>query len=128
MKRRKFILAAAVTAVTIPVAKYLYDSSHTQDPLVMPDVLARFCDENAIREIGITYRNQVPQENKKEKLIEILLTDKAENKVKINDRLKITKLLDKKIKEEFAGYKTIVISGWVITTTEARQCALFSLT
>jgi hypothetical protein len=40
----------------------------------------------------------------------------------------IYELLENKIKEEFSAYKTIIVSGWIISPTEARQCALFSLT
>jgi hypothetical protein len=31
------------------------------------------------------------------------------------------------VRDDFAGGRTIVIDGWVLSVTEARQCALFSL-
>jgi hypothetical protein len=37
-------------------------------------------------------------------------------------------LIDKKVRKDFKEDKLQVIKGWVISTTEARQCALFSLT
>ncbi len=129
MKRKSFIVSSAVIAAGLPVAYYF--SKHkwkNNNPLIRPDVLSHFCDENAIREIGLLYRNRTPGENQKEKLMQLLLTDNAGNKVKPNDRSMIAELLDKKIQEEFAQYKTIIINGWIISTTEARQCALFSFT
>ena len=95
----------------------------------MPDALSRFCDEKTIREIGISYRSMVPAENEKKKLTELLLTD-YDGKVMANsDKYKVIELLDSKVLKDFSDYNKIhVIKGWVISITEARQCALFSLT
>jgi hypothetical protein len=129
MKRRTFILAAAasVAAATIPVVKYKYRDTVTHDPLLRPDALAHFCDENTIREIGNRYRTQVPSESTKERLTELLLTDSAGKKLKPAERSAIAELIKKKIHEEFLANKAIVVKGWVISSTEARQCALYSL-
>jgi len=32
-----------------------------------------------------------------------------------------------RVREDFAGGCTVVVLGWVLSVTEARQCALFSL-
>ena len=131
MKRRTFILAAtgaAVAIATIPIVKYKCSSSLTHDPLLRPDVLAHFCDEKAIRDIGAQYRKQFPSENNKEKLTELLLTIKPGKKVSPGDRPAIAKLLKNKIQDEFLQNNVIVVNGWVISSTEARQCALYSLT
>ena len=129
MKRRTFLLTTAVATlavISVPVVKYY--SKKTYDPLVMPDELSHFCDEKTIREIGVGYRNLVPMENEKKKLTELLLTDYDGKLTVASNKSKVIELLDKKIHEDFLGSKIQVLGGWVISVTEARQCALFSLT
>ncbi len=129
MKRRDFIGAAIAAAVVIAVPAVFTSCRRNgrKDPLNMPYVLGEFCDENEINELGIRYRFQVPAESTKEKLTELLL---ANSNNKMNESLnnsEIDELLNRQIQEEFSAYKTIIVNGWVITPTEARQCALFSL-
>ena len=132
MKRKAFLLTttvAALAVISIPVVRYYNKKSGLYDPLTMPDDLSRFCDEKTIREIGISYRKIVPAENEKKKLTELLLTDNDGNVIAGTDKFKVIELLDKKILKDFSDYnKILAIKGWVISITEARQCALFSLT
>ena len=130
MKRRTFLLttAAALAVVSIPVVKYYSNRSKSYDPLIMPDELSHYCDEKTIREIGINYRKLVPEESEKKKLTELLLTDNNGKLTAASDKAQVIKLLDKKMLKDFNDYKIQVLNGWVISTTEARQCALFSLT
>lgn len=94
----------------------------------MPEILGQFCVEVEIRLIGDSYRSRVKGEDDKDKLTELLLTDNTGKKIDSSDKSAVTELLNKKTLEEFRAYKTIVEKGWIITITEARQCALFSLT
>ena len=94
----------------------------------MPDELSRFCDEKEIRAIGASYRNLVPQENEKNQLSALLLASDGGKAVAATDKYAVIELLDKKVQKDFNDYNLQVINGWVISTTEARQCALFSLT
>lgn len=130
MKRRAFIGAAVAATVVIAVPAVFTSCRRNgrKDPLNIPYVLEKFCDENEIREIGKRYRLQVPMENTKEKLSELLLANKEGKSDRNLSNSAIDKLLEKKIKEEFSAYKTIIVNGWIISPTEARQCALFSLT
>ncbi|MEP7255325.1 MAG: hypothetical protein ABI666_06085 [Ferruginibacter sp.] len=132
MKRKTFILTttvAALAVVSIPVVRYYNKRSGSYNPLTMPNDLSRFCDEKTVREIGISYRNMVPAENEKKKLTELLLTDYDGKVIASSDKDKIFELLDKKTLTDFSDYNKLqVINGWIISITEARQCALFSLT
>lgn len=131
MKRRNFILisSAVVLAVaSVPAYRYYKKKSRFYNPLITPDDLSRFCDEGTIREIGLSYRNMVPAENEKKKLTDILLTGDDGKITGTSDNVAVYDLIDKKIKKDFKEYQLQVIKGWVISTTEARQCALFSLT
>ena len=132
MKRKTFLLttaAATLAVIAIPVVRYYSEKSKLYDPLIMPDALSRFCDEKTIREIGISYRSMVSAENEKKKLTELLLTDYDGKVMDNSDKYKVIELLDSKVLKDFSDYNKIhVIKGWVISITEARQCALFSLT
>jgi hypothetical protein len=131
MKRRTFILATTTVAlgvISIPVIRYYNKRTKNYDPLIMPFELGRFCDEKAIRAIGDQYRKQVPRENDKTILKELLLSGNDGKRIPGTDKIALMELLDKKVYTDFADNKIHILTGWVISTTEARQCALFSLT
>ncbi|MGZ5219367.1 MAG: hypothetical protein ACXWWD_10845 [Chitinophagaceae bacterium] len=130
MKRKKFLLISvvAVAAIATPVVYFNRRHKERDKPLEQPWILARFCGEEEIRAIGTHYRAQVPGENKKERLIELLLADGAGQKISSTSDSAVSKWIDKQIQQEFKDEKTIVAKGWVISVTEARQCALFSMT
>jgi hypothetical protein len=123
MRRRTFLIAACASVITIPIINYSWSYIRERDALSYPDELGHFCDENAIREIGVNYRKLFPDENKKEALIGLLMHDFSDN----SDRSLLMEFMTKKIDNDFSEYKIITLSGWVISITEARQCALFSI-
>ncbi len=130
MKRRKFLIAttAALTVAAVPTVWYLNNRKKTYHPLVMPEELGNFCEEKVIREIGDRYRKQVPNENDKVKLEQLLLTDETGKATSASDKEAVALLLEKKTLDDFNNFRIEILNGWVISTTEARQCALFSLT
>ncbi len=129
MKRRTFIIAAAATAVAITVPAVYYSRNHKKsyNPLVMPEILGQFCDESLIRAIGEQYAGKTG-ENQADKIKALLLQEDNGTVVAEKDRDAVAALLKKKTEAEFSARKTLVLNGWIITQTEARQCALFSLT
>ena len=131
MKRRKFLWigSAVVLAVaSVPAYRYYKKKSKFYNPLVTPNDLSRFCDEGIIRDIGLSYRNMTPGENEKKKLTDLLLAGDDGKLTGEWDNEAVFELIDKKVRKDFKEDKLQVIKGWVISTTEARQCALFSLT
>ena len=129
MNRRTFLIAgvAATAVITIPILKCRSHTFLTDNPLMRPTVLANFCDANTIREIGDSYRAEVPAENRLEKLRELLLTDEKGRKPDAPNDDAISELLNKKVNREFKEGKIVIEDGWVLSKTEARQCALYSL-
>jgi hypothetical protein len=126
--RRYFIwlslLAGSVATVPVIVKTRL---NSFKKPLNIPDALSHFCDEESIRKIGNEYLAKFPSENDKKILKELIATGKkgtsqASAEINTDDDQ-----LDKKIREEFELNDIIIIDGWVLTATEARQCALLSL-
>ena len=128
MKRRNFIISALVVGTGLPVAYYFEKHNGSHDVLTKPDQLSRFCNEMELKDIGIKYRKTVQLENEQQKLKDLLLTDRSGKKIKPSDKVLVEELISKKTREDFVSYDTIIINGWVISITEARQCALFSLT
>jgi hypothetical protein len=124
MKRRAFIITTSTVAVGLPLAYYVNRYYHQKNSLFKPDTLSLFCDDIVLNEMGKNYLAVVPAENEKEKLTHLILTDKNGN---ITNKSAIEQLLAKKIKEDFLNNNTIILQNWVVSITEARQCALFSL-
>jgi hypothetical protein len=129
MKRRTFIIATVAFAAAIAIPSISYHRKHTlpADPLIRPHVLGHFCDGETINEIGINYRAQVPEENKEKKLVELLLTNDKGKKIEPGNSKAVSELLEQKIQQEFKEGRIVIEDGWVLSETEARQCALFSM-
>jgi hypothetical protein len=90
-------------------------SQKTSD-LSRPLFLSTICDAPTLRHIGKTYRTTTPTEAEEQKLITLLDTAGSQ-----------TSDLDHKVREDYAAGRTLTIDGWMISVTEARQCALYSL-
>ncbi|HSU27027.1 MAG TPA: hypothetical protein VLJ68_01520 [Chitinophagaceae bacterium] len=131
MKRRDFIMTATAAALAVATAQVaFYGCSHkpTTDPLTTPRMLSRFCDPAVLREIGVNYRKRVPAEDEKQALTRLLLMGSSGENTKTPDKAGLEELLEKKIRAEFTSDNTIILDRWIISVTEARQCALLSLT
>jgi hypothetical protein len=126
MDRRTFLQISAVSAVSITLPM-VYCKPKPNDLLEFPGTLSSICDEKTIRELGQAYLRKFPGENKSS-LLQDLLMEGHENKNGTDDSEAIAAMLDKKIHEDFKTSKTVIIKGWVLSITEARQCALYSLT
>jgi hypothetical protein len=77
-----------------------------------------------VREIGKHYRAAVPSEN-----------SEAALRAAISDSQRQSRPLawiwpaaiEQRVRDDFAAGRTVVVDGWVLAATEARQCALFSI-
>jgi hypothetical protein len=127
MKRKNFIITASIAAVGLPLAYYIKKQRTQINPLTTPYLLSRFCDKKELNDIGDAYRKMVPDENDRQKLSNLILLTNNGTSLHSNDKIAVAELIDKKIHDEFMGNNTIVVNGWVVSKTEVRQCALFSL-
>lgn len=126
MRRRTFIVAALATVI-VPVCAYTW-YFFEKDPLIIPKELSRFCNFDQLLLIGKEYINKNSSENSKIILNEYLLMDRSGNKFKGNGKFELEKWLDNKIIRDFNSNNFVIIHGWVISRTEAQQCALLSIT
>jgi len=128
MDRRTFIQLSAVGAVAISLPQ-LHCKPTPEGLLEFPATLSTICDEKAIKEIGSAYLQIFPEENKSSRLRQQLLKDIDGKEIASTSDVDILSLhLQKKIHEDFRTSHTVILKGWVLSLTEARQCALFSLT
>jgi hypothetical protein len=123
MKRRTFVVTSllAGSAAVIPfLIKGRLNAS--RKPLCLPDALSHFCGKEKIRQIGLRYRSMFPNETR-ETLVSLILDKNVSN---ASEYEYDPENLEKKIRNEFQSNNTIVVNGWILTLTEARQCALLT--
>ncbi len=130
MKRRTFIYTGAAIAAGIGLGDLLLlnnESKWKKQPFLYPLILSDILDEGSLRVIGSSYRVDRPDENSKVRLLDTIKSGMADVQTGTNDREKQATDIEKKVEMDFKFNKLIVIKGWVISETEARQCALLSL-
>lgn len=131
MKRRTFIVTTIGVGIAVS-APFLYTSYRksewSKQPLIHPLMLSYFCDEEAIREIGNSYRKIIHSENAEAPLLSLLLPESDGNRRSLPNLSVERSRLETKIHDDFITNNTIQINGWILSVTEARQCALLSLT
>ena len=76
-----------------------------------------------VRQLGTHYRAATPSENSAAAL-RAAVSNQGQLRIPLLGR----KSIEDQIREDFADGRTVLIDGWVLSVTEARQAALFSLT
>ena len=130
MKRRKFIWLSGLGAVAVSLTSVSCRSrNHALDKtLAQPLFLSHVCDTKTLKDIGSSYRQKMNSKFSEEELANLLLTDTGGKKIpETSDTLFVQTLLEQKIQKDFQTGNTVTVKGWVLSSTEARQCALFSL-
>lgn len=122
MTRRKFIeIAAAGTAAAACTATARERELDDTTCLAFPHLLDVLRDERLVRELGRHYREITPGEVTHRALSKAIMTD-----VDPNDRSPFAGRLSQRIRRDFGAGRTVTLHGWILSVTEARQCALFS--
>jgi hypothetical protein len=127
VKRRHFIKLTAISAgaVCIPFLHGCISKTFNA-ALAQPLFLSHIFDAKTMQATGLAYIKQTPAEDNKSTL-STLLTE-GSNITNSTDALAVHTYYDKRTKDDFAALKTVVVNGWVLAVTEARQCALYWLT
>lgn len=123
MKRRTFIVSsAACSAVIIPLI-YSCGSDNLQfdKSIAEPLYLSMIWDTEKIQNIGENFIAENPKEKSTKRLVKKLLED-----TNGNDKSQLEEV-NNKVPYDFGTNKTIILDGWILSETEARQCALFSI-
>lgn len=92
------------------------------DALARPKLLQILRDEPLVRTLGERYREVVPAEGSESVLRAALARD-----LPVGSPLAIGECANEQVRRDFARGRLVTLDGWVLSITEARQCALFSL-
>ena len=125
MNRRSFLqqMAASGLLVGLPVFGTM-PGSPDWHRYSRPDLLAIIDDADSVREIGRAYRRLFPAHNDVQTLG--LMLQAETNRLALPSKIPADRL-SQCVQADFAHGRTVQIKGWILSITEARQCALFSL-
>ena len=130
MNRRTFIYTGIAVATGLGLSGlFLWnkESKWKKQPFLYPFILSDFLDEESLRAIGKSYIVQRPVENSKSTLMNAIRNGMPADQFETNDIEKQAMEIEKNVEMDFKADKLIVIKGWIMSETEARQCALLSL-
>ena len=119
MKRRKFLGILTLGTLIIGAISWFFviKKQRLDTGTFDPDILSNICSREKIIEIGIKYR-QISSENDKETLARLL---------EVEGQKSVKQYFENKVRQDFENNDTVLIDGWLLSVTEARQCALLSL-
>ena len=128
MKRRIFVrvVTIATAGMYLPITGCKDTDDGVASMLSQPSALQHICDAETISQIGKVYQKLVPGENEKT-LIRLLSPNIGHEIDKSTDANLVKSALGKRVRQDFQENKIMVVDGWILSVTEARQCALFSL-
>ena len=121
LDRRRFLQVTAAGVVASLADTGCRETSENAAALVHP-TLIDMLGPARVREIGTQYRAAFPKENTAEALRDAIARSQHPNFPLIWRRS-----IEDRIRDDFAAGRTVLIAGWVLSETEARQCALYSL-
>ena len=130
MKRRHFIFYTVIStaAVSIPFLNCSSPDPELDKKLAMPETLAQTYDEKTIMEIGQAYGKTYPDEYSISDLEKLLTKTETGKSIAGSETAEmINSTLNEMVKKDFQTGDTVVLNGWILSKTEARQCALFTL-
>ena len=128
MHRRNFLRlsAGAVVGTLVPLSGCV-DVPDPGATLADPTTLGRLADDETIEGIGRAYLAQASGEARQARLVRALLEDERGDLMSQDDPEMLQRFLREKVQADFDADRTVVVDGWVLAVTEARQAALFFL-
>ena len=122
--RRRFLqLTAAGMVASMTSSACGRDATEDSRALARPE-LVDMLGAATVREIGKRYRADVPSENSAAAL-QAAISDTKSQEIRLLRGGRAW--IDDQVRDDFAEGRTLLVGGWVLSVTEARQCALFSL-
>ena len=122
MERRNFLVSiAGVSVLTISGAVYYRSRPIKYDVLIVePRLLSHIWDTDTITSIGNSYVFQTPKENSENELAKALIDNISGSPEEMANSL------TEKVANDFENGNIVMIDGWILSRTEARQCGLLS--
>lgn len=123
MNRREFLRLTGATAVAIGSGGCSAGTDYDVRSLAQPELLATL-GAGPVRAIGARYRSVTPNERDIESLRAAILASRPRRARLLPGSSPTIGAL---IHDDFAKGRIVIVNGWILSLTEARQCALFSL-
>ena len=120
MHRRTFLQTAAAGAIVAAAGAACAEDRPSDDVLATPAITAMF-GRRRILQFGEWYREMMPKESDAETLREKIVTGE-ERRFHFPWSKGLT--IDERVADDFANGRTVLVNGWLLSRTEARQCAL----
>jgi len=130
MKRKSFIITLLLSLVGLSTFSLIqwFRNSSNDNHLAQPKFLSLLCDRNTIQMLGRAYLKLRPDETRDDVLLSDLLPGESHRVfLKKLDMTEAESQIEKRIKHDFDTDNIVVVQGWVLSITEARQCAFFSM-
>ena len=118
LDRRRFLQVTAIGVIAALAEPACADDR--RDAIDHPQLLDLLGPER-VRELGAHYRAATPNETTADSLRAAIRNGHA-------SRFPLPASRSSQIREDFESGRTVLVDGWVLSVTEARQAALFSLT
>ena len=117
MKRRAFTIYSAlgVAAISLPIGYYHFQKPEYDVTLAEPELLSHIWDSEAIERIGMMYRERFSDEDSGQELVSRILSDSSGGLTLTGSEL------EQKIALDFEKDEMVMIDGWLLSRTEARQ-------
>lgn len=121
MQRRKFVQYLSTTTLGSLFFQPAFGVDKTDSFLASPDLLDLLGDEKLIVDIGNQYREQNTEED------DVYTLRRQLRQAASNWGMLSAETLKQRVSADFKHGDIVRLKGWILSVTEARQCALYSL-
>ena len=123
MKRSTFIklTSSGIIAIAIPSIHGCRGPVEYPGSLFHPGPITKIRNPQQIDSIGKTYLEKTSNEANSRTLVRLLSADAP------TDTTAIPNFIEQRTDRDFETGETVMVNGWILSVTEARRCALYSL-
>jgi hypothetical protein len=121
LDRRRFLQVSALGVAAAIVYPACEGSARRAAEVDKPHLLDML-GADRVRAIGKRYVAGTPNENTADALRAAISKSRNQSRVPLMPRS-----IDDQVREDFINGNTVLVDGWVLSVTEARQAALFAL-
>jgi hypothetical protein len=124
MYRRQFLKSSATSlaCISLPLAGCASSDRELVEKLSLPASLSSIHDSDGLRELGRYYLYKNPEQDRETLISELLSVASGSNDLAV-----LLAAIAEAVRRDFETGNTLLLNGWILSLTEARQCALLFL-